>query len=107
MIAVYGLHPSVNARNIGDIVGFIPGWLDEEDPRSASVQLDTHYQHGGGWRPFKGHRLEDDYSIKYPGDPAHPPLAGMCLREELIFVYESGWVAIVQPDKSFEVCRMD
>lgn len=90
-----------------DAVGFIPGWLCDDDPRPAKVQLNEGYAHAGGWRPFKGFELGSDYSLGYPGDPPQPPLAMMLLRDERIFVYDSGWVSIVQPDRSFEVCRMD
>jgi hypothetical protein len=31
----------------------------------------------------------------------------MPLGHERVIVYEHSWVAIVQPDRSFEVCRMD
>jgi len=88
-------------------VGYIPGWLDENDPRPARDQLHTNYVHGGGWRPFKGFELRDDLSLKYPGDPAHPALAVMKMRDEMIITYQFGWVAIIQLDGSFEVSRMD
>jgi hypothetical protein len=35
------------------------------------------------------------------------PLACFVWREETIFVYLYGYVAIFQTDGSFEVCRMD
>jgi hypothetical protein len=31
----------------------------------------------------------------------------MELRDELILIYEHSWVAIIQPDRTFETCRMD
>jgi hypothetical protein len=45
--------------------------------------------------------------LKYPGDPPFEPLVAIPFRHELILVYTAGIVAIVQPDHSFEVCRMD
>jgi len=90
-----------------DHVGMIPLWLDERDPRPAREQLDAAYQHGGGWRPFKGFKMLRDHSIKYPGDPALKPLALMKLRDEVIAVYPHAWVMILQKDGSFEICRMD
>jgi hypothetical protein len=90
-----------------DHVGILPLWLDPEDPRSAKEQLDEHYRHGGGWQPFEGFKLMKDSSIKYPGDPAHKPLAMMKLRDEVILVYPHSWVLILQKGGSFEICRMD
>jgi hypothetical protein len=89
-----------------DHIGLIPSFLDENDPRPAREQLDEGYAHGGGWRPFKGHELTDD-GLVYPGDPPSPLLASTKLRDERILVFLHAWVAIVQPDGSFEVARMD
>lgn len=90
-----------------DYLGFIPDMLSEADPRPAREQLDTGYAHGGGWRPFPGFELRPDNSLKYPGDPAMKPVASAQLRDELILVYPYAWVAIIQPDRVFEICRMD
>ena len=90
-----------------DDIGPLPLWLDENDPRPAKEQLDVHYQHGGGWQPFEGFKLLKGGRIKYPGDPAHKPLAMMQLREEVIMVYPHAWVMILQKDGSYEICRMD
>jgi hypothetical protein len=103
MIPVKILRPGVTEGH----VGMIPCWLDEADPRPAAEQLDARYGHGGGWRPFKGFRLLDDDSLRYPGDPPLRPIAELRLREELVLIYPHAWVAIIQSDRTFEVCRMD
>lgn len=90
-----------------DAVGLIPHFLDPEDPRPAKAQLDQNYRHGGGWQPFEGFTLQKDGSIKYPDDPALKPRAMMRLRDEVILVYDYGWVLILQKDGAFEICRMD
>jgi hypothetical protein len=46
-------------------------------------------------------------NIKYPGDPQNKLLFEAKLRDETIRVYEHAWVAIAQPDGSFEIARMD
>jgi hypothetical protein len=81
--------------------------ISEDDPRPARDQLDAGYRHGGGWMSFVGHTLNADDSLSYPGDPSIYPVAMTRLRDETILVYPHDWVAIVQPDRSFEVCRMD
>ena len=103
MVEVKFLHPQAN----WDFVGMIPDMLSEHNPKSATQQLNNGYLHGGGWHKFEGFELRADNSIKYPGDPAHKPIAEMHLRDELILVYESAWVAVIQPDRSYEICRMD
>ena len=97
------LDPRVSAEHLG----LLPGMLSLNDPRPAREQLDANYQHGGGWRPFTGFRLRKDNTLVYPGDPPTIPLAMTTLRDELIVFYDCSWVAIIQPDRSFEVCRMD
>lgn len=97
------LHAEVTAEHLG----LLPGMLDEDDPAPAREQLDRAYQHGGGWQPFVGHTLQDDLSLQYPGDPPTRAIAMTRLRDETIVLYQHSWVAIIQPDRSYEICRMD
>jgi hypothetical protein len=76
-------------------------------PEAAREQLDDGYQHGGGWRPMESFTLGDDCELLYPGDPPFVVRCGITLRDELIFIYDCGIVAICQLDGSFEVARMD
>jgi len=103
MIEFHAMHPRA-----ADLVGFLPMMLDDSDSRLAAEQFNESYAHGGGWNPFKGFVFRpDDQSIKYPGDPAYKPVAMALLGDETIYVYEHAWVAIVQPDGSYEISRMD
>jgi hypothetical protein len=97
------LHPKATM----DHVGIIPDMIRESDPRPAREQLHTGYSHGGGWHPFNGFTLNANDTLSYPGDPPVIPLAEIRLREERIVIYRHAWVAIIQPNRSFEVCRMD
>jgi hypothetical protein len=97
------LHPSATDGHVGEI----PLWLSADDPRPAAQQLDGCYNHGGGWQPFSGFKLRENNSLKYPGDLPLWPIAEMKLRDELILIYQHSWVAIIQPDRTFEACRMD
>jgi len=91
-----------------DVVGFLPVIFQDGDPRPAKEQAADRYAHGGGWRPQEGFKMEPrDHSIKYPGDPVMPPLAKARLRNERIFVYAYGYVAVVNEYGKFEVARMD
>ena len=86
-------------------LGLIPYFLDADNPASASTQFNKAYV--SGWSPFQGFKLLPNNVLTYPGDPPTHPLAVAHLRDELIVFYEHAWVAIIQPDRSFEVCRMD
>lgn len=103
LLAVHLKHPDVTAEHLG----LLPFMIDPDDPKPAKEQFNAEYQHGGGWRPFEGFEMLDNDDLKYPDDPPLSPIAEMYLRDERILIYEFDWVAIIQPDRSFEVCRMD
>ena len=104
MITFEYLHPGANA----DHVGLLPEFLDERDPRPAKEQFHQNYSHGGGWFPIQGFERDPRNNVlRYPGDPPLQPLARMRLRDEIILVYQYGFVAIIQKDGSFAVARMD
>jgi hypothetical protein len=88
-------------------LGFLPGLISEDDPRSVSAQLDDKYRHGGGWRPMPGFTVRDGFVLKYPGDPPMKPLAMTSLRKEIIVFYPYAFLGVFQPDGSFEVSRVD
>jgi hypothetical protein len=89
-----------------DHLGAIPLFLDADTPESAVGQLDRGYRHGGGFAPFRGFAMTER-GLQYPGDPPMALLAEGKLRDEIIRIYNGSWVAVVQPDGSFVVARMD
>ncbi len=88
-----------------DMLGFIPGFLNDADPRPAKEQFASSYI--SGWRNFAGFEMLENGNMYYPGDPYVVLLYEGQFRTETIRVYDHAWVAIVQQDGSFEVCRMD
>ena len=97
------LHPMM----VPQALGFLPQFLDEDDQRPAKEQIDGNYQHGGGWRNIPGFTHLGEHRMKYPGDPELRPLAQTKLRDEVIVFYDYSFVAIFQPDGSFEISRID
>ena len=95
-------HPRATIEHLG----FIPMFFDEHDPAPAREQIDDRYRHGGGWRVHKGWTMSEE-GIFFPGDPIMPVIAEAKLRDETIRVYDMAWVAIIQPDGTFEVARID
>jgi len=96
-------HPHVRI----EMLGLLPTMLSEHDPRPAREQLDSHYQHGGGWRPFKGFTMLPNGDMQYSEDPPTKLFYETKLRDETIRFYEYAWIAIVQRSGEFEVARMD
>ena len=103
MIDVRRLNPDVTLEDLG----LISGMLDVSNPAPARDQFNANYQHGGGWRPSDKFTLGDDDSLGYPGDEPLHPLAEITFRDERVLIYESNFVAVILPDRSFEVCRVD
>jgi hypothetical protein len=97
------LAPGVTLQTLGAL----PGMLDGNDPAPAREQLDRGYRDRGGFRALSGWYLGDDDVLHFPGDRPYRPIASMQLRSELVLVFECSFVAIVQPDRSFEVAGMD
>ena len=96
------VHPTVTE----EVLGWLPSFLSEDDPRPAREQLDANYKYGGGWDPIPGFTITEA-GLKYPDDPPQPLLAETRLRNEVVRLYKCSWVAIIQPDGSYEVSRMD
>jgi hypothetical protein len=101
-ITWYPKHPDACV----DMLGYIPEFLSAIDPRPAAEQFDERYR-SGGWKPFKGFRMRDNGNMRYPGDPETRLLYEATLNAETIRVYESAWVAVVQPGGEFSVARLD
>jgi hypothetical protein len=102
---------SSGMREPFDLVGFTPSFLNEASTDDAVTQLDRNYAHGGGWHEFEGFKLvgadTDAPELHYPGDPPTEAVARWVLRDERIILFDHAWVAVVQPDGSFRVSRMD
>lgn len=88
-----------------EMLGFIPSFLDVNDPRDARSQIDAKYL--SGWNSFKGHKMLPDGSIKYPGDPPLPVLCEIHFRDEILLCYDYAWVAIKGSDGTFDIARLD
>lgn len=87
-------------------LGYLPGFISDEDPRPAAEQYDKAYI--AGWRPQPGWEFDPKtLRAQYPGDPPKYPICMTSLRDEIILFYPHAYVLIKQPDDSFEMCRMD
>lgn len=107
MIRFKSLVPGIPDESIEELMGYIPFFFSEDDPRPAGEQLDENYAHGGGWHPLPKWEHLGDGVIKYPGDPKLRPVAVGQLRGEKIFFYNYSILAIFQPDGSFGASRVD
>jgi len=109
MITWLQMHPQANR----DHLGFIAGFFDPEDERTAPEQVNDNYC--DIWHPQAGFQLGGDAEFRrpstlklyYDGDPPLVPLWAAPFRNQLIVVYEYGYTAIFDPDLGFEVSRLD
>jgi len=95
--------------------GLLPEIIRANDPRPAAEQIQTRYQHGGGYRPFGGSSWElrkspeGDLALLYPGDPPLKEVSRLILRnsQEVCVLFEFGFVAILGRQGTLAVLRMD
>jgi len=107
LVAWVKLHPNAN-------LGYLPQWLDTNDPDPAHKQIDKHYIFGG-WQSSSTKRqmtLTEDNVMHYPGDPPQHPIAFTVLRNEMVLLYRGDWVIIRQPGDAhnkatWDVARID
>jgi hypothetical protein len=86
----------------------LPDILLASDKRPVKEQLEDRYAHGGGWRPIPGMRMTRDYVLHFPGDPPFKPAAYSAFGDEIVIFYpQCSLLAVVHPDASYEVCRVD
>jgi hypothetical protein len=95
------LHPQATL----EMLGFLPSFLDEEDPRSAREQFNTNYI--SGWNPTPGFKMQANGDLSYSKDLPTKLLMEARFRDETIRFYQHAWVAVIQPDGSYEISRMD
>jgi len=102
MISFITLRPRVD-------LGYLPEFLDENDPRPAREQIHENYAHGGGWRPFTGFAVSADrLRLIAPPDPDMNALALALFHDnEMLIFYEYEWLAIFQTDGSVEIARIN
>lgn len=91
-------------------LGILPSFLSLADDRPAQEQIAERY--GFGWYSQEGFTLaaggpNEPYVLNYPGDPPFEELARAGLRDETIVLFPYGYVAIFQPDQTFEIARID
>lgn len=86
--------------------GYILGYLDEADPRTAVEQFAAKYI--SGWRDISSKVEFSSFmdQFTYPGDPPMQRLASYKFRDEMLYLYQSGWVAVIVGD-TIQLSRMD
>lgn len=93
-----------------EVAGLIPYFADENDPRSFVEQVNEAYAHGGGWNEFLGfklQRLNDKYALEYPEDPPMRELARANFRNQVIVLFQSAWLAVIEDNELRNVARID
>lgn len=100
----------LNPRMTIDQLGYLPMLIGPKFPGTVAEQLRDNYAHGGGYDPFGENLWKLDpktHVLSYPDDPQFHPLATTKVRDETLYFYNHAILAIVQPDGSFAVTRVD
>ena len=106
-----GVHP--------ETIGVLPMILMSNDPRPVKDQLDDRYSHGGGYSVSPGNwkyipaEGENEATLQYTStsgeesDEALREMARTQIHDETCILFDYQFMAIVQPDASFVVVRVD
>lgn len=96
----------MNYGHYDNVWGFIPTFLNPDNPKTTIEQLNEGYV--SGWRAFDGFSLDKDtLTLSYPGDPLMRPIDKTQFRDDIIALYPHAWVLVLMPSGEWEVCRMD
>ena len=93
-------------------LGVIPHWFYEVG-KSCKDIVNENYGHGGGWRRtalsfvLRTDCPAEEWRLEYPPDPAMFLLAYCVIGLEIFCIFEHAWCAIIQPDGTYEICRID
>lgn len=90
--------------------GYLPLMLNASDPRSVQEQLNESYAHGGGWNSFSGFTLVEragKYALSYPDDPLMTEVSRAQFRDQLLVLFQSAWLGIIEDGKLLDVARVD
>lgn len=107
MLNVWNL---LDPRTTAEHLGYLPYLIGTQFPGTVAEQLRENYAHGGGYMPFGGDKWKLDpktHVLTYPEDDPFEPLAMTKIRDETLYFYNYAILAIVQPDGSFVVTRVD
>lgn len=102
-------HMRQRGLSIYDMLGTVPDMISATDQADAVTQIDRAYRDaGGGWRDSTGASVDVERRLlTFPGDPARQLVAFAELRAEKILFFDGAWVAVVQPDGSSRIARID
>ena len=104
------LHPYANYSHLGFLVDF----LDDEDPRPVTEQLDDTYRHGGGWKELNKDGVSyilnpKTRTLRYTkhGGEWLKPIARTTLHGTTIIFYDYAILAAHTPGEQLRVTRVD
>lgn len=85
-----------------DAFGLIPDMLNPASTELMWKQIDAAYGHGGGWHDFNGFAVTKDgdgkYHMQYPGDPAYDEIGRIRFDQQMLVMFDYGWVLWVLLD---------
>lgn len=88
--------------------GMLPVFFDPMDDRPAYEQLLLNYPFGADMDGFTLIGTDPStWMLLYPGDPPLRVVSWAKLRDESLVLFEYECLAIIQPDGTFKVHRVD
>lgn len=97
-----------------EVLGLLPALISNEYFGNVAEQLERNYAHGGGYRDLT--KLEPDKwvfnkrkkTLRHRAERStFKPIASTQIKDEQVYFYQYALLAIVKPDGSFAVTRVD
>ncbi len=88
-------------------LGLIPDWLSNDNYSELTATKALSEQYVFGINEIKESIVTEDGIMKYPGDPDLYPIAKITRKEEVVYQYWYGIIAIIDKDGNSFVTRMD
>jgi hypothetical protein len=97
-----------------EAAGMLPEILRPDDPRPVKEQLNDRYSHGGGFMASKGFTFKKEgdkailsYEIEDDDPEIYQEWSRSKVNDEELYLFDASFMAIVQPDGTYEVTRVD
>ena len=100
-------HPNMKPGHLDNYIGFIPNFIDEELEYEEMIS-EALKRYGFGMAEMKGHTIDENLTMKYPGDPDLDPIAVIITCDAQVVIYQYGITSFIRKEDGKSVTyRLD
>jgi hypothetical protein len=100
-------HLNMSRETLENSLGFIPNFIDETLNYNSMVR-EALERYGFGMSEMKGHTIDENLTMKYPGDPDLDPIAVIVTCDAQVVIYKYGITSFIKKENGKSVTyRLD